>query len=110
MARKAVTLYMPIVSKLDPTLEIDPQLMTRVQACVKAGEDDQAAQLIPDDILDRFLFAGAPADIIAQCERLYAAGAQRIELGTPHGVTEAAKGIHLLGQQVIPALQGWLSP
>ena len=105
MARKAVSLYMPIVSKLDPSLEIDPELMTRVQAHVNAGEDDEAARLIPDDILDRFVFAGAPADVIAQCERLYAAGAGRIELGTPHGVHEAATGIHLIGKEVIPALE-----
>ena len=109
MARKAVSLYMPIVSKLDPTLEIDPELMTRVQAHVNAGDDDKAAQLIPDDILDRFMFAGNPADIIAQCERLYDAGAFRIELGTPHGVKDAATGIQLIGQQVIPALKTFLS-
>lgn len=104
-ARKAVSLYMPIVSELDPTLDIDPELMRRVQAHVNAGDDDAAARLIPDDILDRFMFAGAPADIIAQCEGLYDAGAQRIELGTPHGVNEAATGIHLIGKKVIPALE-----
>ena len=63
-ARKAVSLYLPIVSKLDATLAIDPELMTRVQDHVNAGEDDAAARLIPDDILDRFIFAGDPADII----------------------------------------------
>ncbi len=110
MARKAVSLYMPIVSKLDTTLSIDPDLMKRVGAHVKAGEDEQAARLIPDDILDRFLFAGAPADVIAQCERLYDAGAQRIELGTPHGVKQAATGINLIGKQVIPALKAWRQP
>lgn len=104
MARKAVSLYMPIVSKLDTTLSIDPELMTRVQAHVSAGDADGAARLIPDEILDRFIFAGAPADIIEQCARLYDAGAQRIELGTPHGVREAATGIRLIGEQVIPAL------
>ncbi len=107
-ARKAVALYMPIVSKLDPTLEIDPELMTRVQAHVNAGEDEDAARLIPDDILDRFAFAGDVADIIKQCERLFDAGAQRIELGTPHGVTDSARGIRLIGGQALPGLQGWL--
>jgi len=109
MARKAASLYLPIVSKLDPTLAIDPELMRRVQSHVNAGEDEQAARLIPDSILDRFIFAGDPADIIEHCERLYAAGAQRIELGTPHGVREAATGIHLIGRHVIPALRGCLS-
>ena len=110
MARKAVSLYLPIVSKLDATLEIDPELMARVQRHVNAGEDAAAAGLIPDAILDRFLFAGAPDDIIEQCGRLYEAGAQRIELGTPHGVSEAATGIRLIGEQVIPALREYLAP
>jgi len=108
IARKAVSLYLPIVSKLDPTLEIDPKLMARLDGHVKAGDDDAAARLIPDDILDRFIFAGAPADIIEQCARLYDAGAQRIELGTPHGAVEAATGIRLIGEQVIPALSEYL--
>ncbi len=105
VARKAVSLYMPIVSWLDPTLSIEPELMARVQAHVNANETERAARLIPDDILDRFIFAGAPADIIEQCARLYDAGARRIELGTPHGVHEAASGIRLIGEQVIPALK-----
>jgi len=108
IARKAVSLYLPIVSKLDQTLEIDPKLMARLDGHVKAGDDDAAARLIPDDILDRFIFAGAPADIIEQCARLYDAGAQRIELGTPHGAGESATGIRLIGEQVIPALSEYL--
>ena len=110
IARQAVSLYMPIVSKLDPTLEIDPELMARVQEQVKAGDAEAAARLIPDDILDRFIFAGDPADIIEQCARLYDAGAHRIELGTPHGVSQAATGIHLIGAEIIPALKPYLSP
>ena len=105
MARKAVSLYLPIVSKLDITLEIEPELMARVEASVHAGDPDGAARLIPDDILDRFIFAGEPADIIEQCARLYEAGAQRIELGTPHAVNDAAAGIHLIGRHVLPALR-----
>lgn len=107
-ARKAVSLYLPIVSELDATLEIDPELMARVQEQVNAGDDEAAARLIPDDILDRFIFAGDARDIIEQCGRLYDAGAQRIELGTPHGASDAATGIHLIGQRVIPALREYL--
>lgn len=108
IARKSVSLYMPIVSRLDPTLEIDPELMSAVQARVNAGDDDAAARLIPDDILDRFIFAGNADDVIKQCERLYDAGAGRIELGTPHGARAAATGIHLIGQRVIPGLAHFL--
>lgn len=107
-ARKSVSLYLPIVSRLDPTIEIDPQLMARVQAHVQAAEDDQAARLISDDLLERFAFAGNPADIIGQCEALFDAGAGRIELGTPHGIQDAAGGIQLIGQEVIPALKSYL--
>lgn len=110
IARKAVSLYMPIVSKLDPSLAIDPDLMTRLQSLVNAGDNEAAARLIPDDILDRFIFAGDPADIIEHCARLYDAGAQRVELGTPHGVSEAATGIQLIGTKVIPALKPYLAP
>ena len=101
---------MPIVSKLDPTLAIDPELMSRVEGRVNAGDDEAAARLIPDHILDRFIFAGAPADIIEHCARLYDAGVHRVELGTPHGATEAASGIRLIGEKVIPALKEYLSP
>ena len=110
VARKAVSLYMPIVSKLDPTLSIDPDLMRRVEGSVNAGDNDAAARLIPDKILDRFIFAGDPADIIERCARLYDAGVHRVELGTPHGVVEAATGIRLVGERVIPALKEYLAP
>ena len=107
-ARKAVALYMPIVSKLDPTASIEPELMRRVSEHVAAGDSDAAARLVPDELLETFAFAGDAADIIAQCQRLYEAGAQRIELGTPHGVADSARGIQIIGEQVIPALSDWL--
>lgn len=108
MARQAVALYMPIVAKLDPTIQIDPELMARVQQHVNAGESDQAAQLIPDDLLERFALAGNAHDIVRQCERLFDAGAHRVELGTPHGVHHSATGIHIIGKQIIPALKAYL--
>ena len=109
MARKAAALYMPIVSRLDPTLEIDPELMARLQGLVHAGDHEAAARLIPDAVLDKFIFAGDADDIIAHCQRLYEAGAQRIELGTPHGVKQAATGIKLIGERVIPGLAATLA-
>ena len=109
IAKRAVSLYMPIVSKLDPTIDIDPELMARVQAHVNANEEDQAAQLIPDDILEKFAFAGNADDIIRQCEKLFEGGARRVELGTPHGTADSAKGIHIIGKQIIPALKSYLN-
>jgi len=104
-ARLAAALYLPVVLPLDPTIPADPELIGRLRALVNAGEHDAAAGLIADDLLDRFAFAGTPADLIRQAEALFAAGAMRIEFGTPHGLAPAT-GIRLLGEQVIPALKG----
>jgi 5,10-methylenetetrahydromethanopterin reductase len=109
MARQSVALYLPVVAKLDPTVHVDPELTERIEAHVNAGESEQAGKLISDDLLERFVFAGNADDIIRQCEKLFSAGAQRIELGTPHGVTESATGIHIIGKQVIPALKSYLN-
>lgn len=66
------------------------------------------ARLISDELLDKFAFSGDAGDLIRQCEALYAAGANRIEIGTPHGLHDAGTGIDLIGRQVIPALKTWL--
>ncbi len=103
-ARRAVALYLPVVAPLDPTISIEPELIARLQQQVQRGEDDAAARLISDDLLDRFAFAGNAADILRQSEALFAAGATRIEFGTPHGL-RSEDGIRLLGEQVLPRLQ-----
>ena len=54
---------------------------------------------IPDDVLDLFAFAGEPARIVELASRLFDAGADRVEFGTPHGIDEA-RGVDLLAQQV----------
>ncbi len=102
--RRELALYLPVISKLDPTVEIDPDLVTQMNTLVMRGDHEEAGKLIPDDLLHRFSFAGNPADIIEQCEGLFAAGVSRIEFGTPHGVT-ASGGINLLGRRVLPALR-----
>ncbi|NDJ53208.1 MAG: LLM class flavin-dependent oxidoreductase [Chloroflexi bacterium] len=103
-ARRSVALYLPVVLPLDPTVQIDPELVERIRQQVEAGDRDGAAALISDDMLERFAFAGDRNDIIRQCEALYDAGAGRVELGTPHGLDQP-KGIDLIGQQVVPALK-----
>ena len=84
-ARREVALYLPVVGPLDPTIELP--------------EGDQ----IPDDLLDRFAFAGEPARIVEHARVLFAAGADRIEFGTPHGIDEL-RGVELLGSRVLPEL------
>lgn len=103
--RREMALYLPVVAPLDPTVSIDPELASRIDALVESGDQEAAGRLIPDDLLSRFAFAGSPAEIVAQCEAIFDAGANRIEFGTPHGLTDAG-GIRLLGERVLPALRG----
>ena len=104
LIRTEMALYLPVVAQLDPTVEIDPELVSRMDRLVAAGDQQAAGKLIPDDLLNRFSFAGNPSDIIEQCEALFDAGAARIEFGTPHG-TSGSNGIDLLGRVVLPALR-----
>lgn len=103
-AREAAVLYLPVVAPLDPTVQIEPELVERLRGHADRGEFVDGARLISDDLLDRFAFSGSAADLIVQAERCFAAGAGRIEFGTPHGLIPEA-GIRILGEQVIPALR-----
>jgi 5,10-methylenetetrahydromethanopterin reductase len=103
VARRAVALYLPVVASLDPTLEVDPELIERLRVLVGRHDYDTAASFVADDLLERFAFCGTPADIIGQAAALFEAGCRRIEFGTPHGISAAA-GIRLLGEKVLPPL------
>ncbi len=103
-ARRSVAMYLPVVAPLDPTVQVEPELVTRLKTAVEANRLDEAAALISDELLEKFAFAGNPDDLIRQAERLFAAGASRIEFGTPHGLPSDV-GIRLLGERVIPALR-----
>jgi len=88
-ARRQVALYLPVVAGRDPTVDVDPNV---------------PAEEIPDDVLDLFAFAGEPARIVELASRLFDAGADRVEFGTPHGIDEA-RGVELLARDVVPALE-----
>ena len=103
-ARREVALYLPVVADLDPTLKLDPALISRIRAAAALYDFAAAAALISDDLLQRFAFAGTPADVANQVNALFAAGASRVELGTPHGLTPE-EGLRLLGEQVLPAVK-----
>jgi 5,10-methylenetetrahydromethanopterin reductase len=103
-AKEEVALYLPTVAGLDPTVAVEPELLARMEAAVQRGDRQAAAALISDDLLRPFAFAGTPEDVIAHAEAIFAAGASRVEFGTPHGLTDA-RGIQLLGERVLPALR-----
>jgi len=100
--RQEVARYLPVVAPLDPTVALDPELLARIAAAVARDDLAAAGALVPDDVLDRFAYAGTPAQIIRQTEAILAAGAARVEFGTPHGLT-AREGLRLLGERVLPA-------
>jgi 5,10-methylenetetrahydromethanopterin reductase len=103
-ARREAALYLPVVARLDPTVSIDPELLARLEALGAENRYDEAAALVPDELLDLFAFAGEPARLAEHAEALFAAGADRVEFGTPHGI-DSARGIELLGSRVLPALR-----
>ena len=104
VARREVAMYVDVVGALDPTTELDPELLERLAALVAAGEQDAAGALLPDDLLRRFAFAGEPAEVAAQAEELFDAGARRVDFGTPHGIDEH-HGVDLLCREVLPLLR-----
>ncbi len=105
LARTEVAMYLAVVAALDPTVRVDPELLSRVQELVARGEHVDAGRQIPDELLDRFAFSGTPEQVAAQADAVFAAGATRVEFGTPHGLTPTA-GLELLGRRVLPLLRG----
>jgi 5,10-methylenetetrahydromethanopterin reductase len=103
-ARRQVAMYLAVVAGLDPTANLDPELLTALTTCVEAGDNAGAANLVSDEVLDLFAFSGTPAQIAEQAEALFDAGAWRVEFGTPHGLDERA-GVELLVAEVAPRLK-----
>ena len=102
LARRRAAVYIDVIGANDPTVRRDfPEELWAIRAAVAAGDIDAAVASLPDGLLRRFAFAGTPIDVIAQVEASLAAGAARIEFGSPHGLAEV-KGIELLGERVLP--------
>jgi 5,10-methylenetetrahydromethanopterin reductase len=104
IARREVAMYFAVVAELDPTVSIEPELISRVRTLVAAGQEEGAGALISDDLLARFAFAGTPEEIATHAEAVFDAGAGRVDFGTPHGAPER-QGIELLCTQVLPRLR-----
>ena len=104
LARRKVALYLPVIAPLDPTLQIEAELIECISAAAAAYDFDLAASYISGDLLRRLAFAGTPEQVAEQALALYHAGAARVEFGTPHGLSEET-GLRLLGEQVLPLLR-----
>jgi len=98
-----VALYAPVVAALDPSLR-DEAWLARIAEPARLGDYAAVAELIAEDVLDRLAFAGTPDDITRHVEDLAAAGVDRVEFGTPHGI-DPFEGIRLLGERVLPSFR-----
>jgi 5,10-methylenetetrahydromethanopterin reductase len=103
-ARREVAMYLAAVAELDPTVEIPTELLDSVRTLVEAGDHEAAGARIPDDLLDLFAFSGTPEQVAAQAQLLIDAGADRIDFGTPHGLSDLG-GVELIGREVLPLLR-----
>lgn len=99
LARRKAALYLPVVAALDTATPVDAELLARIGKLAGAFDFEGAAREISDEVLGRFAFAGTVDEVAGQARALFAAGAGRVEFGTPHGVTEVA-GMRLLGEVV----------
>ena len=79
-ARQEVAMYLEVVGGLDPTIDGPPPL-------------------------EKFTLAGTPEEVAEQARGLYEAGVERVEFGTPQGLT-TARGVELLCDRVLPLLRG----
>ncbi len=105
LARREAALYLSIIADLDQTLNISPDLKERIKSASAEYDFEQVSRVISDDLLRRLTFAGTPDDVAQQAADLFEAGAQRVEFGTPHGLS-TEEGLRLLGEEVLPALRG----
>jgi 5,10-methylenetetrahydromethanopterin reductase len=99
--RRAIT-YIPVVGAGDPVArEQFGDELRHISEAVAQSDIEAAEAALPDELLLRFAFAGTPDEVVRQAERVFEAGAGRIEFGSPHGLEEA-QGIELLGRKVLP--------
>ena len=103
-ARAEAAMYLDVVAELDPTIELPTGLAVAIGTTLRAEGAGAAGALIPDDLLGRFVFAGRPDEVAAQAIEILGAGADRVEFGTPHGLS-ADHGVDLLGEAVLPAIR-----
>lgn len=107
LARTEVAMYLAVVADLDPTAPVPATLLDEVRRLTAAGDHRAAGRLIPDDVLDRFAFSGTPERVAEQVLAVLAAGAARVDLGTPHGRT-SSEGVELIGRRVVPLVHAAL--
>ena len=103
-ARREVALYLDVVGRLDPTVQMPPGLLDEIGRALRTSGAEAAATRIPDEILDRFAFAGTPDVVADHAVDILAAGADRSDFGTPHVLSDD-HGVELSGSKVLPVIR-----
>ena len=98
-------MYLDVVGALDPTFTVPADLLHRIRHELRVSGTDAASRLVPDDVLDRFAFAGTPEAVATHALEVLGAGASRIDFGTPHGTSDD-HGLELLGAAGAPGYPG----
>jgi len=104
IARAQVAVYLDVVAPLDTTVTVPDSVLAPLRAALVRGDSGAAGRCIPDELLDRFTFAGQPAAVAEHVAAVFEAGASRVELGSPHGRTDVY-GVELIGKKVLPAVR-----
>lgn len=99
-ARTAVARYFEVVANLDATVHLPEGLLDGVRARLAEGDVGGAGEAIPEDVLERFCFAGTPEQVLRQVSQVVSSGASRIEFGQPFGLDRDV-GLRLLADRVL---------
>jgi 5,10-methylenetetrahydromethanopterin reductase len=104
LARRLGAVYVEVVGQLDPTLELDPEMLIRMRTLLAEEDHETAGRLVSTELLRKFLVCGTPTQVVDHLVELRAAGLDKVYLGNPFGLDEAS-GLDVLGKQVLPALK-----
>ncbi|GAA4091278.1 LLM class flavin-dependent oxidoreductase [Nocardioides kongjuensis] len=104
LARARGAMYVEAVGHLDPTVDLDPDLIERIRDLLADGDEEGAGRLVPAALLRRFLVCGTPSDVVDHLVELASAGVDKVYLGNPFGLDER-RGLELLVERVLPAVR-----
>ena len=75
IARAQVAVYLDVVAPLDTTVTVPDSVLAPLRAALVRGDSGAAGRCIPDELLDRFTFAGQPAAVAEHVAAVFEAGA-----------------------------------
>lgn len=105
VAKRHVARYLSVIGGLDPTIDLDDDVVAEIDSLLADGRDTEAGALISDDVLRCFAFAGTPQEVAQHAQDAYAAGATKVEFNSPYGLTNSEAGLKIIGERVLPLIK-----